>query len=270
MLFRVLGTVDFISDDGDRETINSRRKRALLATLLLSGNDWIPTDRIIESIWGDRAPKSAYGSLKTYVWQLRTTLAAHRNTRDPIETGAGGYRVALDRDELDMHLFEDHVQAGLKALRDGKSEQAASQFERGCALWRSTPLTELDSEAARIQSDQLAEIRLTAHHGWGRALLGLGANAQAIARLRPAVAEYPFDERLRELLMLALYRAGRQTDALALFEQTRSMLSTELGLDPGIGLRTLRQRIIEHSPALLDGIPPDRPEIDQAPAVFIK
>ena len=223
------------------------RPRALLAQLLLHPNQAVSTDRLIDAIWGDEPPASAQNALQVHVHTLRSALGADR-----IVTRAPGYLLRVEDGELDAERFEQLV-------HDGKPVEAL-------ALWRGPALADVAFEPfAQAEAARLEERRLAALEARIDADLETGRHTEVAAELEALVAEHPHRERLRAQQMLALYRAGRQADALAAYRDARASLD-ELGLEPSAELRTLEQRILRQDPELdapaaappprLDGLPP--------------
>ncbi|RSN34679.1 hypothetical protein DL990_13670 [Amycolatopsis sp. WAC 01416] len=249
MLFRVLGRIDLVPTNGNPLVISSKKKQALLATLLVDNGNWVRTDELIDTIWGERPPKSAAGSLKTYVWQLRT-ITSQAEGREVIETCRGGYRINLGREEVDMLLFEDGVLAGVGALNRGEPSAALAGLESACRLWRGLPFADLEIWHAEAQSTWLTELWLVAQQALARARIATGAAAPAVAGLRQILTDHPLIESLHGLLMLGLYRSGRQAEALAAFTRIRALLDAELGLSPCAELRELHRDILRQAPRL--------------------
>ncbi|MEV6710590.1 BTAD domain-containing putative transcriptional regulator [Lentzea sp. NPDC051208] len=237
-MFRVIGAVDRVASDGSGLGV-AAKPRALLAALLLNANEWVPVGRLIEAVWPGGPPRSAPGLVKTYVWTLRGLLDGDR-----IEAGPGGYRILVGRDELDASLFEVRVRDGREALRAGRVQDAAQALEGALELWRGEPYPGLglaDAEPARVR---LAEQWLGAQEDLAEARIGLGLAEEVVPALRGLVAEHPFRERSRGLLMTALYQAGRQVDALDVYDEGRTLLDRDLGLVPGAELREVQARVL--------------------------
>ncbi len=229
--------------------ISSKKKQVLLVTLLVDNGNWVRSDELIDTIWGERPPKSAAGSLKTYIWQLRA-LASQAEGREVIETCRGGYRINLGREELDMLLFEDQVLAGTDALSKGEPAAALADLESACRLWRGLPFAGLEARPTEVHTSWLTELRLVAQQALARARIATGAAAPAVVGLRQIIADHPLIESLHGLLMLSLYQSGRQAEALAAFTRVRALLDAELGLAPCAELRELHQDILRQAPWL--------------------
>ena len=232
MEFRLLGPLEVIGDDGVALALGGSRPRALLALLLLSANEVVSTDRLIDGIWGETPPASALGALQVHVHALRKTLGAER-----IVTRAPGYVVVVDGDELDLHRFA-------RLVADGDPHGAL-------ALWRGEPLADVAFEPfARAEAARLEEARLAALEARIDADLETGRHAALAGELDALVAAHPHRERLQAQRMLALYRSGRQADALVAYRDARDALD-ELGLEPSAELRALERRILEQDPSLV-------------------
>jgi predicted ATPase/DNA-binding SARP family transcriptional activator len=229
--FRLLGPVEVLGDDGGPVAVPGKRPRAVLALLLLHPNQAISTERLIDAVWGDDPPASARGALQVHVHALRKALGVDR-----IVTRAPGYLVRVAPGELDAARFDELVMEGRHA--------------EALALWRGPALADVADQAfARADVARLEEARLTALEGRIAADVERGAHEPVVAELDGLVAVHPHRERLRSLQMLALYRSGRQADALAAYRDARAALD-ELGLEPSAELRALEQRILRQDPEL--------------------
>jgi len=238
--FRILGPLEVM--DGDRTVaLGGSKQRALLACLLLHTNEVVSRDRLIDELWGASPPDTARTALQVYVSQLRKALA-----RDLILTQPPGYLIRVSDGELDLHRFERLVAT---ARTEGPA-QTARLLREGLALWRGAPLAELGDSFARAERARLEEQRLAALEQRIEAELALGRNAELVPELEGLVREQPLRERLRGQLMLALYRCGRQADALEVFRSGRRLLDEELGLKPGDELQRLERAILNHDPSL--------------------
>jgi DNA-binding SARP family transcriptional activator len=231
MEFRILGPLE-IRDEGQVVEVGAGKPRALLAILLLNANRVVSSDVLIEALWGERPPSTASKALQVYVSQLRKALG-----RERIVTTSPGYELRLEPDELDLDRFERLV--------------ADARYIEALALWRGAPLADFayepfaQSEIARL--DELwagtVESRLEAD-------LAAGRHATVVAELEALVGQYPLRERFRAQLMLALYRAGRQAEALEAYQDVRGALVGELGIEPSHELRDLHRRILAQDPVL--------------------
>lgn len=243
--FRVLGPLEALVD-GEPVALGGPRQRAVLAGLLATPGEVIPASRLIDDVWGEDPPETAANLLQGCISHLRKALG-----RDVILTRGGGYSVVVDGQRLDLRRFERDALAGARALGDGRAEDAARQLRAALALWRGPALADLASEPfARPIAARLEELRLAALERALEADLALGRAAEAVAELEPLIAAHPLRERLRALQMLALYRAGRQADALAAFRAARAALVDELGIEPGAELAELERAILRQDPEL--------------------
>ena len=242
MEFSILGPLKVL--DGDRDLTPGRAKqRALLAMLLLHRNEVVGSDRLVEALWGEAPPASAPTALHGHVSALRKLLGAER-----IRTHAPGYRLRVDPGELDLARFESLVVA---ARRPDEPEERSTRLREALALWRGDPLADLRYESfAQRELLRLAELRIAVLEDRLDADLARGRHRELVGELEALVAEHPFRERLRGQLMLALYRCGRQADALHVFQDARRALVEELGIDPGPALQQLQRQILDQDPSL--------------------
>jgi DNA-binding SARP family transcriptional activator len=239
--FRVLGPLEVV-EDGRSIPLDRLRLRALLAFLLLHANEVVSSDRLVDELWGPDPPKTAAASLQNYVSRLRKAIGAERIVSQP-----PGYLVRVDPEHFDLARFER-----LTAEARGGSPRARSEKLRAAlALWRGNALEDLAYEPSlREEVGRLEEARLAAVEERIDAELALGAGDDLARELEELIEEHPLRERLRGQLMLALYRAGRQADALAAYQDARRSLLDQLGLEPGQELRDLQQAILQQDPSL--------------------
>jgi DNA-binding SARP family transcriptional activator len=243
--FLVLGPVE-TRIDGRVLHLGGPKQRALLALLLLNGNEVVSRDRLVDSLWGERAPESAQRSLDTYVSRLRTLLGGER-----IERRAPGYLLRVEPGELDLERFEALLEQGRAAGAAGDPATARAHLRDALALWRGPALADLASELALgVEAERLEERRLLALEGRIDAELALGGGPELTRELERLVGEHPFQQRLLGQLMLSLYRAGRPAEALAAYQAFRRRFAEELGLEPSAELRALERRILEQDAAL--------------------
>ena len=218
------------------------KPRALLAILLLRANEPVSRDRLIEELWAGRPPSSATKVLQTYVSQLRRALG-----RDAIRTVSSAYELRADAGSFDLHRFEQLV----ANARAASPAEANGMLREALSLWRGPPLAEFAYEPwAQAEIARLEELRLDALQERIETDLALGASAELVAELELLVGQYPLRERLRAQLMLALYRSGRQADALAAYRDARRALVETLGIEPTLALRQLERAILDQDPAL--------------------
>jgi DNA-binding SARP family transcriptional activator len=240
MEFRILGPLE-VEDEGRLIPVGGTKQRALLALLLLHASEVVSQDRLIDELWAGSPPDSGRAALQVHVSQLRKALG-----RDLILTQPPGYLIRVSDGELDLHRFGRLV----ARARTEEPAQAARLLREGLALWRGAPLAELGDFFAPAERARVEEQRLAALEQWIEAELALGRHAELVPELEGLVREHPLRERLRGQLMLALYRCGRQADALSVYGQGRRLLQEELGLEPGEDLRRLERAILNHDPSL--------------------
>jgi predicted ATPase/DNA-binding SARP family transcriptional activator len=248
--FGVLGPL-VIERDGVTLALSSGRQRSLLALLLLAGGEPLSRDRLVDDLWGDRAPASAVSALHVHLSKLRAVLG------DLVVLAAGGYSLARGDYELDLSRFEALVE---RARSD--PAEAESLLGEALALFRGEPMCDVACEGTvALRRRALEEQRLEAVIARTEAALKRGAAGELVAELELLGAAHPFDERLPGRLMLALYRAGRQADALEVYQRTRRHLATELGLEPGEPLARLQQQVLAGDPTLagFQAAPADQP-----------
>jgi predicted ATPase/DNA-binding SARP family transcriptional activator len=242
--YRILGPVEVVQE-GPPLSVKGKKPRALLGLLVLRRNEPVPTEVLIEELWGDKAPATAANTLQVYVSQLRKIVG------DRVSREGAAYRLRIDPDELDAERFERLAEEGDAALRRRSSREAADLLAEALGLWRGPALADLRYESfAQGEIGRLEELRLVANENRIEADLGLGRHDQAIGELEALISEHPARERLRSLHMLALYRAGRQADALDAYQAARQTLLDDLGLEPGPELRELEQAILRQDESL--------------------
>jgi YVTN family beta-propeller protein len=250
MQFRILGPLE-IRDNGREVSIRGRKLQSLLALLLLHAGEVVSRDTLIDDLWGEDPPTTAAKTLQVHVSRLRRELG------DAIVSHGGGYSIRVEPGELDLERFEQLVAEGRQALAEKQYDRAAERLRDALKLWRGPSLPELaDEPFARAQIGRLEDARLDATEERLEAELALGHHAEAMQELELLVAAHPYRERLHELHMLALYRSGRQADALSAYQDARNVLVEELGLEPGKRLRELHGAILEQDLALEAPAPP--------------
>jgi DNA-binding SARP family transcriptional activator len=232
--------------------IPAGKTRALLQLLLLSANEVVPTGRLVDGLWGDDPPQSAEHAIEVYVSQLRRALVP-----GAISTGPGGYAIHLGADELDLdHFLRLTAEARIARDRDDPAK-ATGLLRRAEGLWRGSALSELPpTPTARAEVVRLEELRIAATEERVDAMLATGNHRELIPELEALVAAHPYRERLRAQQMLALYRAGRQADALAAYHQARTILGDALGLEPGEDLQALQLAVLRQDASLGASPPP--------------
>jgi DNA-binding SARP family transcriptional activator len=248
---RLLGPLEALVD-GRQIGLGGTRQRTLLVLLLLRANEVVSRDRLIDDVWGNEPPDTAANALAALVARLRRVLPA-----DLLLTEPGGYELRIERAALDLHRFEALVEEGGAALARGEAARAADQLRAALALWRGPALAEFVYEPfAQPAVLRLEELRLTALERRIDADLALGRHLDLVGELQALVLEHPLRERLRAQLMLALYRSGRQADALETYRDGRRILVEELGIDPSPALQELEGAILRHDPDVRGAEPP--------------
>ena len=249
--FLLLGPLE-ASVDGKRVDLPGGKPSALLARLLLDSGRVVAAEELVDSLWGERHPASAHKILQVYVSQLRKALGARQ-----IETRAPGYRLRAERDEHDLGRFETLVE---RARDAADPRRRAALLSEALSLWRGVPLAEFREEPfARVAARRLAELRLGALEQRIEAELELGEHARLAAELEELVEQEPLREWPRRQLMLALYRSGRQAEALEIYRSGRKLLVEDLGIEPSPRMRELERAILRHDPALQEHGPRERP-----------
>ena len=239
--------------DGRPLALGAPKQRAVLAELLLARGALVGRDELVDAVWGETAPDSASTSLQVYVHGLRKALGGDR-----IETRGNAYRLRLEPGELDLERFEQLVERGRRALDAGDAAAGASDLRAAVALWTGQPLADLADQPVAQRAAPLDEQRLQALELRNDAELALGRHEQVLAELDALVREHPYRERFREQRILALYRAGRQKDALDAYRELRETLVEELGVEPGPRLRELERAVLRQDPALAAPAEPPR------------
>jgi YVTN family beta-propeller protein len=243
MDFCILGPLE-VRDDGVELSLGGGKQRALLALLLIHPNESLSTDRLIDELWDEQPPPTAAKILQNYVSQLRRVVGDER-----LQTQARGYALRVGLGELDVDRFRQVFEEGRRAQAAGDPERASLLLGEALALWRGSPLADFTYEAfAREEIGRLEELHLSALIERMDADLALGRHRDLISVLETLVAQHPAQERLRGQLMLALYRSGRQAEALQVYQDARRTLAEELGLEPSQGLQRLEQSILTHDP----------------------
>ena len=248
MEFRVLGPLE-VFEGGRVVAIGAGKRRSLLALLVLHANEVVPAERLIDELWGGRPPGTAANALQVYVSQLRRELAV--GSGRVLLTRANGYVLEVARGDLDVWRFEDGVAAGERALVAGEPGRAAAVLGAALSLWRGPPLADFAYEAfAQGEIARLEESRLVAVEQRIEADLALGRHTHLVGELEALVRDHPLRERLRGQWMLALYRSGRQAEALAAYRDGRRRMVDELGIEPGPQLRELEAQILAQTSAV--------------------
>jgi YVTN family beta-propeller protein len=281
MDYRILGPLEVC--DGDRTLeLGGDKQRALLAVLLLHAGEVVSADRLIDDLWGERQPPAALKALQAHISRLRKTLDTNAagwleaggdpsagSSKGVLVTRGHGYLLRVAPSELDLDRFRGLVEQGRRALAAGDPREAGRVLRAGLAMWRGPPLADFTYEAfAQAAIAQLEELHLGAVEERVEADLALGRHDQLVGELAALVDRNPLRERLRAQLMLALYRCGRQAEALDVYQEFRRHLSEELGLDPGPRLQQLEAAILSRDASLAAPVadwPPAEPAASAAP-----
>jgi DNA-binding SARP family transcriptional activator len=240
--FGVLGPVRAVRD-GRELGLGGPKQRAVLALLLVAGGRVVPAEYMAEVLWRGSPPPGGAKTLRSYVSRLRSLMEP-----DAALAGqGGGYVITVRPDQLDAARFERLVEAGRDALGRGEAAVAAGRFGEALGLWRGRALADVaEVEPLALEAARLEELRLVAAEGRIEADIERGLAGEVTGELERLVAEFPVRERLWRLLVLALYRAERQADALAAYRRARQMLAEELGIEPGEELRQLEEAVLRH------------------------
>jgi DNA-binding SARP family transcriptional activator len=243
--FRLLGPLELIDDEGQVVGLPAGKPRALLALLLLEAGQPVSVDRIVDGLWGERAPATAANAVRGYVSRVRKLLGEGR-----LLTCSPGYLLQTEPESVDVLRFERVRREAAVAAGEGRWQQAAELLGEALSLWRGAPLAEFKEEPfARVEAGRMEQLRLAVLEDRFDADLALGRHGAIVSELDTLIEAHPHRERLRGQLMLALYRSGRQTDALRAYREAREALD-ELGVEPAAPLRELERRILTQDPAL--------------------
>jgi DNA-binding SARP family transcriptional activator len=254
MEFRILGPLE-VWDGGSEVSVGGRKPRALLAVLLLHANEVVPADGLIDELWGEDSPERAADALRVNVSRLRKALP-----QEVLTTRSPGYVVRVETNELDLHRFERLVDEGRSLLARGLAADASERLREALLLWRGPALADFAYESfAQAAIARLEEIKVAAVELRIESDLALGRHGELVAELQALVAEHPLRERLRMFLITALYRSGRQAEALEGYQDARRALVDELGIEPSAALQELERAILRQDAALNVGEPPPAP-----------
>jgi DNA-binding SARP family transcriptional activator len=239
--FRILGPLEVLEEEGPLP-LGGQKQRAVLALLLLDANRVVSVDRLIDSLWGENPPRTAMTSLQNFISQLRKLLGS-----EVLETRMPGYRLRVAPGEIDVDRFRQLCEQA----RGLQTEERRAMLRDALALWRGAPLADFQFEPfAQSEISRLEELRLAALEDRIEADLEAGLDAELVAELESLVAAHPLRERLRAHLMLALYRSGRQAEALQVYQDARRVLVEELGIDPSPALQELHGAILRQEVGL--------------------
>jgi DNA-binding SARP family transcriptional activator len=243
-----------VVDETGPVRLGGPKRRAVLAILLLNANRVVPIDRLADELYGDAPPATAVTQLQAQISQLRRLLDPDRPAGGPgslLETREPGYLIRVEPEEIDLHRFERLTEDALHSLGRGDPETAAAEFRRALELWRGPALADLAAEPfAQAAVARLEELRLAVLEHRIEAELALGRHLELVGELEALVAEHPYRERLRGQLILALYRSGRQAEALAVYRDARHVLVESFGVEPTPTLQELQRAVLRQDRAL--------------------
>jgi DNA-binding SARP family transcriptional activator len=242
--YEIMGPLRVVDEDG-RFSLKARKVEVLLTVLLIRADQIVPADQLMTEIWGEDLPRRAAAGLHVYISQIRKFLQRPDRKEGPVRTHQPGYMLRLGNDELDFRCFERLVDLGRKQLRDGNYEQAAAAFDGALSLWRE-PLLDDVCHGPILEGFQtwLKEARMECVEMLIDTRLMLGRHRELVGDLYLLTTENPLREAFHRQLMLALYRSGRQADALTAYQAARKTLNEELGLEPCRDLRELQHAIL--------------------------
>ncbi|MER7768605.1 BTAD domain-containing putative transcriptional regulator [Kitasatospora sp. NPDC096140] len=266
--FQVLGPVQAWLD-GKPLSLGSPQQQAVLTTLLLHSGRPVTTQDLVDSLWGDRPPAQAVAALRTYISRLRSVIEPRREVRRPAEllvSVADGYALRVPGEALDLTVFERLSSEASAARTTGDKHEAHQLLTQALAMFSGRPLTGIPGPYADAQRLRLGERQVAASEELCTVALDIGLHAEIVGELNTLTAEHPLRERLRELLMLALYRCGRQAEALGVYTDTRKLLIEELGVEPGAGLSAIHTRILAADPDLVLPAAPAPAPREEGPA----
>jgi DNA-binding SARP family transcriptional activator len=250
--FRILGPFEVV--DHQPLALGGRKQKAVLAALLLHRGEVVTSDRLIEALWGERAPATASKTVQVYVSNLRKALGDGH-----LVTQGGGYVLAIEPDQVDADRFAKLAANGRDALERGEAQQARAMLQGALALWRGPALADFSYDSfAEPEIARLEEARLAALEDRLEAELDLGHHAALVPELEALVHEHPLRERLYQLLIVALYRSGRQVDALDRYQRARTKLIDEFGIEPGPQLQEIQRAVLSQDASLDLPAPPPR------------
>ncbi len=245
--FRILGPLE-VEHDGEELPVGGQKVRCLLALLLLRAGDRVSVESLSEALWGDERPATARTALQVHISGLRRVLAADPDVR--IETLPGAYRLRVPPGSVDATRFRALSETGRRQAADSAWQQAAASLGEAVSLWRGSPALDVEMSSIPVEAIELEESYLATVESWAEAMLALGRHEETIELLERLRPRHPLRDRLHSLAALALYRCGRQGEALECLGELRRQLSSELGIEPGAGVQELERQILSRDPAL--------------------
>ncbi|MDX6764098.1 AfsR/SARP family transcriptional regulator, partial [Streptomyces sp. F8] len=247
-VFRLLGPLLVQAEDGPLR-INGRRQATVLAMLVLYADRVVSVDTLVDAVWPDSPPATARNQIAICVATLRKTFK-QAGVTDLLITSPPGYLLAKGEHRIDVQEFLERADQGRDAARHGRTEEACTLFEEALSTWRGAALEETPGSRLEAEATRLEQMRLTLVEERAGLMLQLGRHRALIGELTELVARHPLREQCREHLMLALYRSGQRAEALEVFLHGRRLLTEQLGIEPGPGLRQLHDLILRDSPEL--------------------
>jgi predicted ATPase/DNA-binding SARP family transcriptional activator len=271
MEFRLLGSLEVVNDDGGMAPLGPPRQHALLAALVLHAGSWLSVEQLVDLLWGERPPATAATIVHGSVAGLRRVLEPARERGNParlLVTRPTGYALEVHPEQVDALRFERLLAEGRRHL-DSDPERASGVLTEALALWRGPALSGVEEDFARAAAMRLEELRLDALEARIEADLALGRHREVVAELEGLVARHPLRERLWAHRMVALYRCGRQAEALAAYQTLRRTLAEELGVEPGRELHRMELAVLQHHPSLEVPRPRPRPGLPAPLSSFV-
>lgn len=248
--FSVLGSIRAWIDGAEID-LGSPQQRSVLAVLLLRGGDAASVDELAHALWGGAVPRGGAGTVRTYIYRLRRVLAV--SGAATIMSRGGRYSLVCDAATMDLAAFEHAVAESRRARADEDLAAARNQLRSALSLWRGEPLADVGGHYLDARRGWLEQLRSVVTEEWMEAELATGRSEELIPELTRAIATQPLRERLHELLIIGLFRAGRRDEALAAYGAVRGILLRELGVEPGPALQELHRRVLNSDPALMAG-----------------
>ena len=271
MEFRLLGSLEVVNDDGGMVPLGPPRQHALLAALVLHTGSWLSVERLVDLLWGERPPATAATIVHGSVAGLRRVLEPARERGNParlLVTRPTGYALEVHPEQVDALRFERLLAEGRRHL-DSDPERASDVLTEALSLWRGPALSGVEEDFARAAAVRLEDLRLDALEARTEADLALGRHREVVAELEDLVARHPLRERLWAHRMVALYRCGRQAEALAAYQTLRRTLAEELGVEPGRELHRMELAVLQHHPSLEVPRPRPRPGLPAPLSSFV-